>query len=144
MLEMTTESVVVVPGLSLVRRGETVESFFHVTMSECCKCYSLQPCVSDSTTYRCADWRSCRVRQDENKLDTPRLTPADYAGLLDRMETQHSDMERLKRIEAAANSFAQASEAFDNVRGHGPVLALLTDQIAAEKALIAVVKGGRK
>jgi hypothetical protein len=103
MLEMTTESVIAIPA----------ESFFYVTMSECSVCYSLQPCVSDATTYRCADWQACHTRQRENRQPTPvKLTDADVAGLLERMETQQADMERLKRIEAAAITWTQARDAW--------------------------------
>jgi hypothetical protein len=145
MVEMTEQAaiVVVVPELT-VRRGESVESFFHVTMSECHKCYSLQPCVSDATTYRCADWRACKIRQYENRYPAPvKLTDADIAGLLERMEVQQMDMERLKCIEQAAISFVQASEAFMAIRGHAPMLDAHGDLLAAERALIDVVKGSK-
>jgi hypothetical protein len=133
MLEMTTESVIVIPA----------ESFFHVTMSECCKCYSLQPCVSDAITYRCADWRACKIRQFENRQPTPiKLTDADVAGLLARMETQQADMERLRRIESAAVVVVQAIDALTSWRVSNavPYSAVNTNLIEAEQALSAVVK----
>ncbi len=114
-----------------------------VTTTECNYCYSLQPCyIGDSKRgARCVDWHDCLVRQQENcQPDRPQLTPADQSALLDRLEIMTADMERLKRIASVASVFVQASEAFDRVRGHGPVLALHSDLMDAEKKLIAAVK----
>jgi hypothetical protein len=145
MVEMTEAAIVVVVPELTVRRGESVESFFHVTMNECSICYSLQPCIAGEFMYRCVDWHACQVRQKENTQPAPvRLTDADVAGLLERMETQQADMERLKRIEQAAIGFVQASEAFMALRGHAPMLQAHADLLAAERALINVVKGGKK
>jgi hypothetical protein len=144
---MTEQAVIVIPDTYMdltIRRGETVATFFHVTMSECDLCASLQPCIATATAYRCADWQACHTRQRENTQPAPvRLTDADIDGLWARMETQQADMERLKRIEAAAIGFVQASEAFMALRGHAPMLQARTDLIEAEKALIAVVKGDK-
>lgn len=126
----------------IVRQGESVESFFHVSMNECDLCASLQLCVSDAARYRCADWHACQQRQRENREpDSVKLTDADVRGLLERMEVQQADMERLKRIEAAAIRFVQASEAFD--ANCGPQTVLWDDFNSAEKALIVSVKGGK-
>ncbi len=147
---MIDESVIVIPETYMdltVRRGETVATFFHVTMNECAICYSLQLCVTDGFDHhRCADWHACRVRQDENSQpDSIKLTDADVAGLLDRMETQQADMERLKRVEAAALVFVQAREAVDRWRiSDGTSFAAINiDHQMAVDALIAIVKGGR-
>ncbi len=130
MIQMS-EAAVIVP----------TESFHYVTMSECCRCFSLQPCVSDATTYRCADWHACQRRQVENQSDTPTLTPADYAGLLARMETQQADMERLKRIESAAITFVQARDVFNDSDFGWTALG---DMNTAAAMLALVVKGGTK
>ena len=127
--------------IEMTERATITESFFHVTMSECGRCYSLQPCISNDTSCRCVDWRACPVRESENKSDRPLLTPADQAALLDRMEIMVADMQRLKRIESAAITFVQASEAFTVGRGHSArILGLHGDLIEAVKVLIAVVK----
>jgi hypothetical protein len=87
--------------------------FEQVATTECNYCYSLQPChIGDSKRgARCVNWRACLVRQQENRHEPPiKLTDADVAGLLERMETQQADMERLKRIEAAAITWTQARD----------------------------------
>jgi hypothetical protein len=101
MFQTETESVIVVGG-------------YEIITTECEMCFSLQPCITDDAiVYRCTDWHACQKRQQENRREPPiKLTDADVAGLLERMETQQADMERLKRIEAAAITFAQARDAW--------------------------------
>jgi hypothetical protein len=144
----TETAIVIVPEPKyvdlVIRQGESVSTFFHLTQTECSLCYSLQFCVSNNTSYRCADWHACHERQKENKRETPiRLTDADINGLLERMEVQQADMERLKRIEAAALVWQQAHDAFD--RGDEcsiDIGVLWRDFMATENALIAALKGG--
>ena len=130
MVEMTEAAVIV------------VDTFHSGKMTECELCYSLQPCIATRTAWRCVDWQACHKRQQENKQPVPvALTSADQAALLERMEIMQADMQRLKRIEAAALVFVQASEAFSAVRGHGPIIHLHQDLLEAERELIEVVKG---
>ncbi len=136
MIEMTAESVITTSRPSYI-----------AVRTECDKCGSLQSCITDDAiAYRCADWHACRVRVEENKHEpvAVRLTDADIVGLLERMETQQADMERLKRIEAAAQTFAKCVAIFERAdENHNSILRFHTDLVAAEKALIAVVKGGK-
>jgi hypothetical protein len=121
--------------------------YYAVITNECDLCASLQKCYSDGGAARCVDWHACQQRQKENRSEPSiRLTDSDVAMLLERMETQQADMERLKRIEAAAVSFVQAIDAFNAAQGDvcAPVNALCDAIGAAEDTLRAVVKGGKK
>lgn len=148
----TTESVIVVTQdtASEIGTRSTIPAHLEairqtaafVTLTECSLCHSLQPCIASATAYKCMDFRSCLIRQLENRNPTPpmRISDREIAALIEAYDRLCGENERLARIVELAAVYAQASEAFSTNR---PTLERAQDMNHASDKLIAAVKGDK-